>query len=392
MNYGIENGNLTIFLSGRIDSSNADAVEKEIADIRANNTYDGLILDADALEYISSAGLRIVLRLKKAEQTFCVINANSEVYEIFEMTGFTEMIDIKKAYKRISLEGAEVIGQGANGKVYRINDDTIVKVYINPDSLNDIKRERELAKKAFVLGIPTAISYDIARVGDGYGTVFECLNAKSLAKLVAAEPEKLDYYLDLYVDLLKKIHGTTVKEGDMPDMKEVALGWAEFDKEYLPEQTGKKLVALVNAVPKSNRMMHGDYHLKNVMMQDGEVLLIDMDTLCVGDPVFELGSMFNAYEGFSALDPSVSPSFLGISHELAVKVWEISLKKYVGTDDKEKLEKTENKAKIVGFMRLLRRSIRRGGLNDEKMKKEIDFYTQQLISLVEKTDSLIISE
>ena len=385
-----ENGTLTIFLSGRIDSSNADAVEKEIADIRTENSYDNLILDADNLEYISSAGLRIVLRLKKAEKSFSVINANSEVYEIFDMTGFTEMIDIKKAYRRISLEGAEVIGQGANGKVYRLNDDTIVKVYLNNDSLNDIKRERELAKKAFVLGIPTAISYDIARVGDSYGTVFECLNAKSFAKLIAAEPEKTDYYIDLYIDLLKKIHGTVVKEGDMPDMKETALKWAEFDKDYLPKEIGEKLVSLVKAVPKDNHMLHGDYHLKNVMMQDGEVLLIDMDTLCVGNPVFELGSMFNAYEGFSALDPSISSSFLGVQHELAVEVWKKSLAKYIGTNDKKKLAETEDKAKIIGFMRLLRRSIRRGGLNDETMKKEIKFYQEQLISLVGKVGSLII--
>ena len=390
MNFKNENGTLTVFLSGRIDSSNADATEKEIAAIRESNSYDNLILDADCLEYISSAGLRVVLRLKKAESSFSVINANSDVYEIFDMTGFTEMIDIKKAYRRISVEGAEVIGQGANGKVYRINADTIVKVYLNPDSLNDIQRERDLAKKAFVLGIPTAISYDIARVGDGYGTVFELLNAKSFAKLIAEEPEKLDYYVVLYVDLLNKIHSTEVKAGDMPDMKEIAVGWAEFDREYLPEKIGEKLVNLVKAVPQDNHMLHGDYHIKNVMMQDGEVLLIDMDTLCVGNPVFELGSMFNAYEGFSSLEPGISLAFLGVPHETAVAIWEKSLAKYLGTSDAAKIAYVENKAKIVGFMRLLRRDIRRGGLQDEKMKKEIDFYTEQLISLVEKVDTLTI--
>ncbi|MBQ6979380.1 MAG: anti-sigma factor antagonist [Clostridia bacterium] len=390
MNYQNEDKTLTVLLSGRIDSSNADAVEKEISEIREQNAHDIMILDADGLEYISSAGLRVVLRLKKSEPSLCLINVNSEVYEIFEMTGFTEMMDIKKAFRRISLEGAELIGQGANGKVYRVNDDTIVKVYINPDSFGDIQRERDLAKKAFVLGIPTAISYDIARVGDSYGTVFEMLTAKSFAKLIFAEPEKLDYYIGLYVDLLKKIHKTLVKEGDMPDMKEVALSWAKFDMDYLPKEIGEKLFALVNAIPKDNHMLHGDYHVKNVMMQDGETLLIDMDTLCVGNPVFELGSMFNAYEGFSALDPSVSSAFLGISHELAVKIWEKSLSAYLGTTDKVKLEEAENKAKIIGFMRLLRRSIRRGGLSDATMKSEIDFYIEQLVSLVGKTDTLII--
>ena len=305
------------------------------------------------------------------------------------MTGFTEMMDIKKAYRRISVDGCEVIGQGANGKVYRINEDTIVKVYLNPDSLEDIRRERDLAKKAFVLGIPTAISYDIARVGDGYGTVFELLNAKSFAKLIASEPERLDYYVDLYVELLKKIHSTLVKEGDMPDMKQVAVGWAEFDRDYLPKETGEKLVEMVKSVPKDNHMMHGDYHIKNVMMQAGEVLLIDMDTLCVGNPVFELGSMFNAYEGFSSLDHSISQSFLGISHETAVEIWEKSLNKYIG-GDLLKVADAEKKAKIVGYMRLLRRNIRRNGFNEENKKKEIDFYIAELTKLVAEVDNLLI--
>lgn len=384
-----ENGTLKIYLSGRVDSINAAAVEKEIDDIKAANPADKIVLDLDELEYISSAGLRIVLRLKKSVSDLSLINVNSEVYEIFDMTGFTEMMDIKKAYRRISVDGCEVIGQGANGKVYRINSDTIVKVYLNPDSLDDIKRERDLAKKAFVLGIPTAISYDIARVGDGYGTVFELLNAKSFAKLIANEPENLDHYVDLYVDLLKKIHSTLVKKGDMPDMKQVAVSWAEFDKDYLPKEIGEKLVNMVKAVPENDHMMHGDYHVKNVMMQGGEVLLIDMDTLCVGDPVFELGSMFNAYEGFSALDESVSMSFLGIPHDVAVKIWEKSLIKYVD-GNKDKAADVEKKAKIVGFMRLLRRSIRRNGLNDEKMKKEIDYYIAQLTDLVSSVDDLNI--
>ena len=55
----------------------------------------------------------------------------------------------------------------------------------------------------------------------------------------------------------------------------------------------------MEAVSVRHQMLHGDYHIKNVMMQDGEVLLIDMDTLCQGHPVFELASMYNAYVGFS---------------------------------------------------------------------------------------------
>ncbi len=390
MKFDNTNAILKIFLQGRIDSNNAAEVEENIMSTINDNAHQSLVLDLDDLSYISSAGLRIILKLKKMDKTLKLINVSTEVYEIFDMTGFTEMMEISKAYKKISIEGCELIGQGANGKVYRIDGETIVKVYESPDCLDDIKRERALAKKAFVLGIPTAISYEIARIGDSYGTVFELLDAKSIAKLLAENPGKIDEYVDMYVDLLKKIHATKVDDEDMVDMRQTAINWATFDAEYLPKDVGDKLISLVKAVPKTNNMMHGDYHIKNVMVQKGEVLLIDMDTLCVGDPIFELGSMFNAYEGFSSMDESISLAFLGIPHALAVDFWRKTLKKYLGTEDENVIDEVEKKAKILGFMRLLRRIIRRGGFEDSKKKKEVDYFIEQLTKLVPEVDTLAI--
>ncbi len=385
----LENGVLTLCLSGRIDSANAAECEAEIVRICDENPHSSIVIDAENLQYVSSAGLRVFLRLRKNDSSLKIINTSSELYDILEMTGFTEMITVEKAYRRLSVEGCEVIGQGANGKVYRLDPDTIIKVYLNPDSLPDIHRERELARCAFILGIPTAIPYDVVKVGDGYGSVFELLNAKSFAKLIKAEPEKIDEYVGMYVDLLKKIHSTVVKESDMPSMRDVAIDWAKFLVDYLPENISSKLVSLIEAVPENLHMMHGDYHIKNVMLQNGEVLLIDMDTLCHGHPVFELASMYNAYCGFAELDHSVSENFLGISYETSVDIWKKSLPLYLGTDDGARCKEVEDKAKIIGYTRLMRRSIRRGGLENEKSRAEIEAYKNHIIELVEKTDTLL---
>lgn len=388
VNFKMDNNVLTVFLCGHIDSANAANVEASIAAEREKTPSENIIIDAEKLEYISSAGLRIILRIRKDMPDLKIVNVSPEVYEILDMTGFTEMINVEKAYRVISVDGCEVIGQGANGKVYRIDRDTIVKVYLNPDSLPDIHRERELARKAFVLGIPTAIPYDVVRVGDGYGSVFELLNAKSFAKIIIEDPNKLDEVIGMSVDLLKKIHGTVVKKGDMPDMKEVVLGWADFLKDYLPEEQYNKLHALVEAVPVDDHMMHGDYHLKNVMLQDGEVLLIDMDTLCVGHPIFELASVFNAYVGFSELDNSVSMSFLGIPHETAVKIWEKTLRLYLGTDDEAVVNSVKDKAMIVGYTRIMRRTIRRE-FNTPQGQKQIELCKTRLKDLLGRVDSLV---
>ena len=387
--YQAENGILTIYLSGRIDSGNAAETEKAINEIKNRETAERIILDCDDLEYISSAGLRIILRLRKAVPDISLINVNSEVYDIFDMTGFTEMMAVRKAYRKISVENCEIIGQGANGKVCRIDRDTIVKVYWSPDALPDIKRERELARTAFVLGIPTAIPYDVVRIeGGGYGSVFELLNASTLAQLLQRKEISLDDAVAMSVDLLKQIHGTTVKPDTMPDMKKVALGWASFLKEYIPEDQFRKLYSLVEAVPEDHHMMHGDYHIKNVMVQNGEALLIDMDTLCYGHPIFELASVYNAYLGFSETDHTNVIRFLGIDYDTAKEIWDKSLRSYLDGADEATVQAVEEKARVIGYTRLIRRRIRRKGLESEEGLREINCYKEHLAELLQKVDSL----
>ncbi len=390
LNFQLENGDLTIQIDGHVDSANASSIEQEITEYLGANKVKSVTVDCENLDYISSAGLRVILRMKKRNSQMKLINVSNDVYEILDMTGFTEMMDVRKAYRVLSVEGCEVIGQGANGVVYRIDQDTIVKSYRSPDALPEIQRERELARTAFVLGIPTAIPYDVVRIeGGGYGSVFELLNAKSFAQMLRSGEKTVDEIAKMSIDLLKLIHGTVVKEDSMPSMKDVATGWAEFMKDYLAEDLYQKLRNLVAEVPEDLHMLHGDYHIKNVMLQNGEVLLIDMDTLCHGHPVFELASMFNAYCGYSETDYSISESFLGIPHDTAVELWNKSLRLYLDGADEATVRSVEEKAQIVGYTRMMRRSIRRNGLNTESGRREIENCKQHLEDLLPRTDTLL---
>lgn len=378
---------IKVWLSGRIDSANSADVKQELFDA-IGDAQGPVTVDASELEYISSAGLRILLQLRKKHSDMSITEVSPDVYEILDVTGFTQMMNVSRAYKRVSIEGCEVIGRGANGMIYRIDKDNVVKVYKHADALADIQNEREVAKLALILGIPTAISYDVVRVGDSYGSVFELLNARSFSKILATEPDKLDWCVDEYVEMLRKIHSTEVPAGKLPNMKETGLKWAEFVRDYLPEEQGSKLISLVEAIPEDNHMIHGDYHTKNLELTNDEVLLIDMDTLAVGDPVFEFGSMFNAFQGFGEINHDKILDFQGFSFETAGVFWRKVLAEYAGTDDPEVLDSMEDKARILGYTRLIRRSIRRGGLDDEERRKEIDLWKSELIELIDKTDSL----
>ena len=385
--YRIDKDILYIAIEGRIDASNAAQAEEKIFTIKNDNLGKHTVLDADDLEYISSAGLRVILKLRKEEPKLAIINVAPDVYEVFDMTGFTDMVTVEKAYPRMSVDGCEFIAKGANGAVYRYDAETIVKTYFAKDALPEIKQERENARRAFVLGINTAIPYGIVRVGDGYGTVTELLNATSVTKLIRKSPDDLSEAAKYYVDMLKNIHSVEVEDGEVPDMKETALDWANFVSAHLPEEQGNKLRALIEAVPKQNTLLHGDYHTNNIMVQNGEPLLIDMDTLCMGHPVFELGSMFNAFVGFAELDHEETMRFFGYTFESSGKFWNMSLKMYLGTDNEAACQAVAQKAMIIGYTRMLRRALRRP--EEAESPAKIAKCKEMLSQLLNKVDTLV---
>lgn len=108
-----------------------------------------------------------------------------------------------------------------------------------------------------------------------------------------------------------------------------------------------------------------------------------MDTLCHGNAVYEFGSIYNAYVGFSDLNHSNVENFLGISYDTAAHIWKKTLEMYFETTDENVLAEAEKKAQLAGYLRLFRRSYTRGA-----SEEQIEFYKNKVITLVSELDSL----
>lgn len=349
MKYNLNNDTLTIFLEGEVSSNNAIEVGKGIDEIIAKNAFQNLVLDLEKIRYVSSAGLRVILALKQKKYNISVINVSLEVYDVFQMTGFTSLIPISKALRTIDISNAEVIGDGFFSTVYRFDKDTIVKVFNRTSDPEQIERELRLAKEAFVLGVPTAISFDIVRVGDKLGVCFEMLDCMSLKNAMIAHKDRYQEYLEKYVALLKKINETECYNPLIPNIKDFYLRKVEEIKPNLEEKYYLKAEALIESIPDRKTFVHGDCHFKNIMVQNDELLLIDMDTLSVGHPIFELAAIFAPYAAFNEDDPDNSERFFGISSEDALNLYNSLLNLYFGKDDiviKEKI-------RLVGYIHMV---------------------------------------
>lgn len=98
MNISIEKNEATtkIILEGRLDTTTAPSLEKTI--IENLDGTDNLILDMEKLSYISSAGLRVLLMAQKQTtnmSSYKLINVCDMVMEVFEMTGFADILTIE---------------------------------------------------------------------------------------------------------------------------------------------------------------------------------------------------------------------------------------------------------------------------------------------------------
>ena len=96
--YRIDKDLLYIAVEGRVDASNAADAEKKIFEIKNANSDKHVVVDEDHLEYISSAGLRVILKAQKLMNTqgsMKLTGVNESIMEIFDITGFADILTIE---------------------------------------------------------------------------------------------------------------------------------------------------------------------------------------------------------------------------------------------------------------------------------------------------------
>ena len=384
---------LTLALPKRVDTNNAEQVARELnAAIAEGDAGKGIVLDADALEYISSAGLRVLLALKKSHADLTVVNVSRDVYDIFETTGFDQILGVQKKKRVVSVEGCEVIGEGGCGTVYRIDPETIIKVYrdATEETLDEIENEKNMAKLALVSGIPTAISYDIVRVGDSYGAVFELLNAVTFNDMVIKRPEDLETIVRQFISFVKLIHHTEIVDPAVPSAKKKFYRYLDNVRTILGEPLYEKLRGMVEKIRDSHKVVHGDLQMKNVMLVDGEPMLIDMDTLSTGDFIFDLQALYVTYIAYSEDEPENPMNFLGISCETAHEIWEKIFAYYFEDGYPGGKETVLQKIQILAYIRFMSMIAVDKDADTPLSKLRIEHSRQKLDALTKLYDDLNI--
>ena len=370
-------------LTGSINSGNAHEFEDALSG--EPSSEEGVIIDAGGLEYISSAGLRVLLAAKKRckVKIFRVVNVNDEVMNVFDVTGFSEIMDISRAVRQLSVEGCDRIGAGACGEVFRLDDETIIKLYYPRVKKEEIEQEKALAKKAFVMGVPTAISYDIVEADGRTGVVYELIKSKTIGELIRGDEGHLEKYVDMYAAVCRQIHGIEAEPGQLPSFKDInrsdipnVTGITEEERAYLHR--------FLDLIPDRMNCLHGDLNINNIMVHNGECCLIDMGEFSTGTPMFDLSRILFSME-FAGAAKGEFNSFYKLPQDIVTHILHLFLEKYFGCPLAE-AEKTYPDAAWLyplAWFRCCTSLLKGDRWGEEKRAMALDILRTQLIPFVD---------
>ena len=376
VNYKVDNDVLIVTLEGRLDTEAATKFDTDMAEVSKANAHTAMTIDAAGLEYVASSGLRSILKLAKTEKNFKIENVCSAVYNVFEMTGFSRIMSISKALRKIDLEKCERIGAGGNGAVYRVSEDEIVKVNYNPDTYEGLDKELTKAKEAFLLGIPTAISFDTVNCGDGKrGVVYEIIKSLTLGETMQANPERIEELTERYVAELNRLHSTRTDHPIFGSAKAFYAKQVADASKYFTEEEGEQLKLILEALPEGDRLVHCDAHPKNIMIQNGEMLWIDMEGMSVGHPIYDLISIAVIINGMRTDEMILG--IAGMTNATVAIMKQHFIRKYFKTEDPAMIE---TYGKMLDALRLIRTVFAIGftSKNTEKFRPAIIEMSRQV--------------
>lgn len=257
--------------------------------------------------------------------------------------------------KNFSVDGLELLSGGNNSKVYRLGADKIVKLYKSESVGEDaIKREINNARTAFAAGVPTPRIYEAVKVGEVFGLIFELVDAPSLKNYILQNPSSVQEIAVKEAALLKKIHGIKLETGALPYFEKVYRQRAESMRDLLTDEEVDAAQKVIDSLPLRNTYIHGDFHPANIMLRDGELILVDMVNSSLGHPIYDLMSVYMFGVGFAKNFPALCEKMSGgWSFALIDSSWQTLKKNYFGTEDPHELSELEDMTEFYSLLRWL---------------------------------------
>ena len=252
----------------------------------------------------------------------------------------TRISIIGKPLQSFSSEGLERLGGGAEGTVYALDDDRILKIYRNTDE-NQIRKWYRNIRTVSKCGVRCAKAYEMVKADEGYGIIFERLDGKNLGWTINAAPDRLEDYACKMGQLLKKLGTSRDETNTFERITERMLGdlKAIADRNLAEESQIETIREFFLSIEDRSTLIHSDFHEGNIIVNENdELVLIDLDRMGVGHPIYDLIGNYLNHDVLLARNPDFAGRSWGLNADEIVRIKRIMLETYYGTTDELRLK------------------------------------------------------
>ena len=188
--------------------------------------------------------------------------------------------------------GLKLIGVGKNAEVFQIDDERILKLYRESVTGEVSYSQYKTSRYAYKFGINTAKVYDYVKCGNRYGIIFEYVKGQKLAQYMSAPGiDGVDAARKLGA-MLRRIHELEIDRDNLLPLKTVYKAKVERFSRFMTEEQTERLVKLIDLLPGKPVVLHGDFHKGNIFVRDKEYVVIDLDNMSYGSPLFDFIKMY----------------------------------------------------------------------------------------------------
>lgn len=237
-------------------------------------------------------------------------------------------------YRTIDVSAWTKVGEGGNGKVYENPAEPDVILKVNKEGINTLEfvsNEFRVSRAVEDLGIRVPKMYEIVRVGDAYGSISQrIVKKKSLSRICHDEPERIEEMARFMCERGKEVFGTPCDTELFPNRKEQlmsALGKVRF----VSKKNLRIIAEFARTIPEVKTCIHGDFNTGNIIISEGNYYWIDLDRFGYGDPMFDIGHLFQICNVYSPMK-QVQEIF-HMTEEQLRRFWKAFATAYTGEED-----------------------------------------------------------
>ena len=324
----VQGGNI-LKIEGALDGPKVRGLETAM---NADNIFT---LDFDAVTDVNFAALRGLLRCHQNGTHFFIINVNDTVAEKFEDSGVGYVLNFCRKPKPLDLSRYSGFGAGFLSSAYNSNDgDSMLKVYNQRVPKRLVAQEKNVARAALLMGIPTPLVGTLYEEGELTAVDFERIADKvSISRAISNNPERMEEFSIRFAKICKKLHSTECNTTLFND-RTIYFRQAVINDHELTDDEKSKALAFLNSVPHATTCLHGDLQLSNVIMTPEGDMFIDMGDFGYGNPLLDVGMM---YFQAKANSEKIIMNLFHIHKEQMEQVWDIFAREYFGADTPEKM-------------------------------------------------------